>query len=85
MRDSSGRFTKPPKRTLEKDVSEIYWMLVELGKDFKALRGEAGEHWRQIEGDIEKMQKVIGVLAKHSQVPPLPKLPGSVYAPLRKV
>jgi hypothetical protein len=64
MRDKSGRFTKSPKRTLETDVADIYWMLVELQKDFKALRSEAGEHWRQVEGDIEQIQKFVGVLSR---------------------
>jgi hypothetical protein len=71
MRDSSGRFTKKQierARTVREDVADCYWMLREIQKDLRALRGEAGEHWRQIEGDVERMQKVIGILANHSQV-----------------
>jgi len=68
MRDSYGRFTKKTeKRTIAKDLADCYWMLRELQLDLKALRSEAGEHWRQIEGDVERMQQVIGILVKHSQ------------------
>jgi hypothetical protein len=89
MRDSSGRFSKAPKRTKESDIADIFWMVQEMKKDLKqmsedlaywvnrqlqlevkvdAARGEIGERLRVIEGDIEKMQKVIGVLARHSKV-----------------
>jgi hypothetical protein len=49
MRDKSGRFTKAPKRTLESDVADCYWMLQELKRDLKGMRGEINERLRVIE------------------------------------
>ena len=67
MRDKSGRFTKapPPKmREMSEDIGEIFWMVSELKRDLKAMRGEIGERLRQVEGDICQIQKYMGVLSR---------------------
>jgi len=76
MRDSSGRFTKTPKRIASpSQLNAIECDVLTILQTLRALRSEVGERLRVIEGDIEKMQKVIGILAKHSQVPQIPVLP----------
>jgi hypothetical protein len=56
MRDSSGRFTKAPKRTLESEVADCYWMLQELKRDLKGMRGELNERLRLVELHLEGLQ-----------------------------
>jgi len=55
-RDESGRFSKAHKRTLEGDVADIFWMVSELKRDLKAMRGEISERLRVIELHVEILQ-----------------------------
>lgn len=52
---------------LHMDLQQLLLKLVDLDNHLHDRLNETNERLRVIEGDVERMQKVIGVLAKHSK------------------
>jgi len=58
-RSADGKFAKaksPKTVTVEETVADIYWMVQELKRDLKGMRGEIGERLRVLELRLEHLQ-----------------------------
>jgi hypothetical protein len=73
MARRSTRTAVAPRRTAQHRKAQGTSSVIWLGQVVDRLN-EIGERLRVIESDIEKMQRHVGILTKHIQVPVLPEL-----------